>query len=125
MPTPQAGVFTLGTASHAHLEFDLWPSVDAASLVARVAGFREPRTTIGGVNPVAGFRRSCGQPSHVFDLSRDVVSELAPSAKLVHELVGPYHHDRRNIAYGSVTSTGRSLSASPAARRRWSRCSKP
>jgi len=56
MPTPQTGIFALGTASHAYLEFDLLPSVDAASVVARVASLREPRTTIGGVNLVAGFR---------------------------------------------------------------------
>jgi putative iron-dependent peroxidase len=135
MPTPQTGIFALGTASHAYLEFDLSPSVDAASVVARVAGLREPRTTIGGVNLVAGFRPELwaavtpdasppgvtgfnepltGPTGYVlpatqhdvviwlagasydvvFDLSRDVVTELARSAELVHELVGwPYHHD--------------------------------
>jgi putative iron-dependent peroxidase len=56
MASPQAGIFALGTASHAYLEFDLLPSVDARSAVARVAALREPRTTIGGVNLVAGFR---------------------------------------------------------------------
>jgi len=54
--TPQTGIFALGTASHAYLEFDLLPSAEAHSAVARVAGLREPRTTIGGVNLVAGFR---------------------------------------------------------------------
>jgi putative iron-dependent peroxidase len=56
MASPQTGIFALGTASHAYLEFDLLDGADAASAVARVAGFREPRTTIGGVNLVAGFR---------------------------------------------------------------------
>jgi putative iron-dependent peroxidase len=56
MALPQTGIFALGTASHAYLEFDLLPSADAASAVALVAGLREPRTTIGGVNLVAGFR---------------------------------------------------------------------
>ena len=56
MALPQTGIFALGTASHAYLEFDLHPSADAASAVALVAGLREPRTTIGGVNLVAGFR---------------------------------------------------------------------
>ena len=56
MASPQTGIFALGTASHAYLEFDLLPSADAASVVARVAALREPRTTIGGINLVAGFR---------------------------------------------------------------------
>jgi porphyrinogen peroxidase len=56
MATPQTGIFALGTASHAYLELDLLPSADAAATVARVATLREPRTTIGGVNLVAGFR---------------------------------------------------------------------
>jgi putative iron-dependent peroxidase len=56
MASPQTGIFALGTASHAYLEFDLLPSADAAAAVALVGGLREPRTTIGGVNLVAGFR---------------------------------------------------------------------
>ncbi len=56
MPSPQTGIFALGTASHAWLEFDLAPGADGGALVGRVASLREPRTTIGGVNLVAGFR---------------------------------------------------------------------
>lgn len=56
MATPQTGIFALGTMSHAYLEFDLLPGGDRAGLVSVVAGLREPRTTIGGVNLVAGFR---------------------------------------------------------------------
>lgn len=56
MASPQTGIFALGTASHAYLEFDLRPSVDPAEAVRLVAGLREPRTTIGGVNVVAGIR---------------------------------------------------------------------
>ena len=56
MASPQTGIFALGTASHAYLEFDLLSSADASSAVTLVAGLREPRTTIGGVNLVAGFR---------------------------------------------------------------------
>ncbi len=58
MASPQTGIFALGTSSHAWLEFDLEPSVDPATAVAAVASLREPRTTIGGVNLVAGFRPS-------------------------------------------------------------------
>ena len=54
--TPQTGIFALGTMSHAYLELDTRPGADARELVRRVAGLREPRTTIGGVNIVAGFR---------------------------------------------------------------------
>ncbi len=56
MATPQTGIFALGTMSHAYLEFSLRPGADAGRLVRLVAGLREPRTTIGGVNLVAGFR---------------------------------------------------------------------
>jgi putative iron-dependent peroxidase len=53
---PQTGIFALGTMSHAYLEFDGHPGADAAELVQVVASLREPRTTIGGVNLVAGVR---------------------------------------------------------------------
>jgi porphyrinogen peroxidase len=53
---PQAGIFALGTASHAYLEFDRVAGADAANLVHAIASLREPRTTMGGVNLVAGFR---------------------------------------------------------------------
>lgn len=56
MATPQPGIFALGTSSHAYLELDLARGVEPAAAVARVASLREPRTTIGGVNLVAGFR---------------------------------------------------------------------
>jgi putative iron-dependent peroxidase len=54
--TPQAGIFALGTASHAYLELDLAPGGDRGELVVSIASLREPRTTMGGVNLVAGFR---------------------------------------------------------------------
>jgi porphyrinogen peroxidase len=54
MASPQTGIFALGTASHAYLELDA--TGDAAALAAAVASLREPRTTMGGVNLVSGFR---------------------------------------------------------------------
>jgi len=54
--TPQAGIFALGTASHAYLELDVKEGVQGRALVEGVASLREPRTTMGGVNLVAGFR---------------------------------------------------------------------
>ena len=54
--TPQSGIFALGTASHAYLEFDAVSGRSGTELVAAVSSLREPRTTMGGVNLVAGFR---------------------------------------------------------------------
>jgi len=56
MSSPQGGIFALGTASHTYLEFDLLAGAEGRALVKAVAGLREPRTTMGGVNLVAGFR---------------------------------------------------------------------
>jgi putative iron-dependent peroxidase len=56
MTSPQSGLFALGTASHAYLEFDRRPDGDGSDLVRAIASLREPRTTMGGVNLVAGFR---------------------------------------------------------------------
>ena len=56
MPLPQPGIFALGTSSHAYLELDLLPGTDPQLAVGIAAGLREPRTTIGGCNLVAGFR---------------------------------------------------------------------
>jgi porphyrinogen peroxidase len=67
----QAGIFALGTASHTYLEFDVRVGVDAHALVEAVRGLREPRTTMGGVNLVAGFRP---------ELWRTVVPDDSPDA---------------------------------------------
>ena len=56
MASPQTGIFALGTSSHAYLEMDLASGVEAGAAASLVASLREPRTTIGGVNVVAGFR---------------------------------------------------------------------
>jgi putative iron-dependent peroxidase len=56
MSNPQVGIFALGTASHSYLEFDLLPGADARELAAKASSLREPRTTVGGVNLVVGFR---------------------------------------------------------------------
>lgn len=80
MNTPQSGIFALGTASHAYLEFDLQPGKDPRDLVVAMANLREPRTTIGGVNLVSGFRP---------ELWREVVPDGAPPG-----VVG-FNHDIR------------------------------
>ncbi len=56
MRTPQGGIFALGTASHAYLEFDASDARNGPALVTAISSLREPRTTMGGVNLVAGFR---------------------------------------------------------------------
>jgi putative iron-dependent peroxidase len=56
MASPQTGIFALGTSSHVYLELDLVADAQPSEAVARVAALREPRTTIGGVNVVSGFR---------------------------------------------------------------------
>jgi len=68
---PQGGIFALGTASHAYLEFDAIDGNAAPRLVQAVASLREPRTTMGGVNLVAGFKP---------ELWREVVPDDAPDA---------------------------------------------
>ena len=49
-------MFALGTASHAYLEFDVAGTGTGADLVGAISSLREPRTTMEGVNLVAGFR---------------------------------------------------------------------
>ena len=56
MHTPQAGIFALGTSSHAYLEFDVLDASKREEFASTIAGIREPRTTTGGVNFVIGFR---------------------------------------------------------------------
>ena len=75
-------MFALGTSAHAYLEFDAGDGVDGRDVVAAFASLREPRTTMGGVNLVAGFRP---------ELWRRVVPDDAPDglAGFVEELVGP------------------------------------
>ena len=82
MSAPQSGIFALGTASHAYLELDAARPEQASSLVQEVASLREPRTTMGGVNLVAGFRP---------ELWREVAGDRAPSEVegFTQDLVGP------------------------------------
>jgi putative iron-dependent peroxidase len=81
MNSPQSGIFALGTTSHAYVELDATSPESAPGLVRAVAGLREPRTTMGGVNLVAGFRP---------ELWRSVVPGEAPEASgFDRDLVGP------------------------------------
>jgi porphyrinogen peroxidase len=82
MSTPQTGIFALGTASTAYLEFDACEPAAAPGLVAHIASLREPRTTMGGVNLVVGFRP---------ELWREVFPGAAPGGieGFNADLVGP------------------------------------
>ena len=70
MAIPQSGIFALGTASHAYLELDAREGGVAPDLVKALASLREPRTTMGGVNFVVGFRP---------ELWRELVPDDAPA----------------------------------------------
>ena len=70
MLTPQAGIFALGTSSHAYLEFDLLDPKHITAFASAISNIHEPRTTTGGVNFVIGFRP---------ELWRNLVPHDAPS----------------------------------------------
>jgi putative iron-dependent peroxidase len=70
MYTPQAGIFALGTSSHAYLEFDILDAKKCKEFASTISAIREPRTTTGGVNFVIGFRP---------ELWRDIVPDDAPA----------------------------------------------
>jgi porphyrinogen peroxidase len=69
MYTPQAGIFALGTSSHAYLEFDILDATKRREFASTISAIREPRTTTGGVNFVIGFRP---------ELWREIVPQDAP-----------------------------------------------
>jgi porphyrinogen peroxidase len=69
MYTPQAGIFALGTSSHAYLEFDLLDATKRKEFASAISAIREPRTTTGGMNFVIGFRP---------ELWRDMVPDDIP-----------------------------------------------
>ncbi len=70
MYTPQAGIFALGTSSHAYLEFDILDAKNFKQFASAISAIREPRTTTGGVNFVIGFRP---------ELWREIAPADAPS----------------------------------------------
>jgi putative iron-dependent peroxidase len=56
MAIPQTGIFALGDAAHIYLEFSRTAGTDTLAFVKKVVDIHEPRTTVGGVNIVIGFR---------------------------------------------------------------------
>jgi porphyrinogen peroxidase len=64
-PTPQPGIFAVGTRAHHHLEFDVVEGADLDALMRALQGVREHATTVAGVNVVIG-------------LGRDLCAQVAP-----------------------------------------------
>ncbi len=56
LSVPQTGIFALGTHAHSYLELSLDAGADPRAALTIAAGLSEPRTTMGGVNLVVGFR---------------------------------------------------------------------
>ena len=55
MPTPQPGIFALGTRSHFHTEFDLRPGVGDNAVRAALARLHALEPSAAGLNAVVGF----------------------------------------------------------------------
>jgi putative iron-dependent peroxidase len=91
MASPQTGIFALGTASHAYLELDA--TGDGAALVTAVASLREPRTTMGGVNLVAGFRPELWRELRPGDTSADAAGFNADLAGIDGFVMPATQHD--------------------------------
>lgn len=79
MITAQVGIFALGDAAHGFFEFSLRPGADALALATAIECIKEPRSTVGGVNRVIGFRPSLWRtlapddiPADVHDFERDI-----------------------------------------------------
>ena len=74
-PTPQSGIFAVGTRSHHHLQFDVVEGADLENLMVALRGIREHATTVAGVNVVIG-------------LGHDLCAQLA--AEWLPAEVGPF-----------------------------------
>lgn len=72
MRVAQSGIFALGTGSHSYMEFDLLAGAEPLALVQAIANLREPSTTTGGVNLVAGFRPSLWRQVAPQDIAEDM-----------------------------------------------------
>jgi len=84
MYTPQAGIFALGTSSHAYLEFDLVDAGKWKEFASTISAIREPRTTTGGVNFVIGFRPELWRGL----MPADMPAELAGFNKTIQGVEG-------------------------------------
>jgi len=83
MYTPQAGIFALGTSSHAYLEFDILDEKKRNEFASTISAIREPRTTTGGVNFVIGFRPELWRDIVPDDSTVDALEALGDDCLLV------------------------------------------
>lgn len=93
MNTPQAGIFALGTSSHAYLEFDIADPAKRGEFVQTIASVREPRTTTGGVNFVIGFRPELWREALPADAPADVHGFNQPVAGVEGFVMPATQHD--------------------------------
>ena len=111
MSIPQSGIFALGTASHAYLELDLCSDRAGADLVDAIAALREPRTTMGGVNLVAGFRPELWRQVAPADAPVDVAGFTEALVGVGDFVMPATQHDAvlwiSGIAYDVVFDTAR------------------
>ncbi|HLX19238.1 MAG TPA: Dyp-type peroxidase [Gaiellaceae bacterium] len=116
MDSPQSGIFALGTASHAYLEFD---GRDRAALVTAIASLREPRTAMGGVNLVAGFRPELWREVAPDDAPRNVEGFNADIVGVDGFVMPATQHDAflwlSSASYDVVFEAGRAVMAEVAA----------
>jgi Predicted iron-dependent peroxidase len=111
MSAPQNGIFALGTASHAYLEFDLCSDATGSDLVDAIASLREPRTTMGGVNLVVGFRPELWRQVEPAAAPADVAGFNAPIVGVDGYVMPATQHDAvlwlSGIAYDVIFDTAR------------------
>ncbi len=93
LTAPQSGIFALGSPSHAYLEFDLRPGADGPALLTAMADVREPRTTIGGVNLISGFRPELWRQVEPDGLPADLVGFNEPIAGAEGFVMPATQHD--------------------------------
>lgn len=72
MRTGQSGIFSLGTASHAYLEWDARDAAHARDLVTTIAALYALQTTVAGLNLVLGFRPELWRTAVPADAPADV-----------------------------------------------------
>lgn len=113
MYTPQAGIFALGTSSHAYLEFDLHVPADIEAFASAVASIHEPRTTTAGVNFVIGFRPELWSQLAPADLPANVHGFNHPIAGVENFTMPATQHDAlvwlSGSAYDIVFDMARSV----------------
>lgn len=114
VPTPQAGIFALGTRYQHHLEFDLRDASDAA-VVAAVGALREPQVTAGATNLVVGFGKRLWQRIGTADGVPEDLGDFAEVRGLDGHVAPSTQHDLWVWVHGSgvdeVLDTSRAVVA--------------